>query len=340
MHGNIFSTHGPGSDWEDAYDRLLQALVSRSENAEPEFIRQNRTGDDDMPMFDMGINVGTLNDDGQRILNAVTTKKLYNSSMMAELIWFLCGDTDVERLQSLGSGIWNEWMRPDGSIGAGYGKMWRAYPDTRIIPNALIDEFKARGFKYVGNVTQEDAVVHRDFDQITTLIDNLVNNPYSRRHVVWAFNPAYVDDTTLPPCHMGFVVQVMPTPVGNVLNLKVLMRSWDTFLGGPFNIASYSALLHLFSQLTGYAPGRLGISGVDVHLYQNHLEQAQQQLDEPGRIHEEPPTFSWDVEEGSGVAGWKKLLERMEALDSPDHKGIYSINDYKSAGPIKAPVAT
>ena len=342
MHGRNFVAHS-AEDWETSYTNLLGSVAINADVVEATFpadVRQNRTGDDDVPCFDFNTNICVLGENGERFLPAVTKKKLFINSMMAELIWFLCGSTDVARLKTLGSGIWNEWMRPDGSIGAGYGRMWRALPDTRIVHGSQEDDFLSRGFSVEGELSFGGIVVHRDVDQITNLIDALVNNPYSRRHVVWAFNPAYVDDTTLPPCHMGFVCQVMDIEGVKHLNMKVLMRSWDVFLGGPFNIASYGALLHLLSQLTGYKANRLSIGAVDAHLYLNHREQANEHLFSEEREPFTPPTIEWNVEEGSGVEGWKKLVSGMEALEGKDHSDIYTVEGYQSHGSLKAPVAT
>lgn len=181
----------------------------------------------------------------------VTTKKLHVKSVIVELLWFLRGDTNVKWLQDRGVSIWDEWADPDGELGPVYGKQWRSW----AAPGG-------------GSI-----------DQISQLIDSLKTNPWSRRHIVSAWNPADVGEMALPPCHCLFQFFVEPSPVGaHRLSLQLYQRSADVFLGVPFNIASYALLLAMVAQVTGLAAGDFIHTLGDAHLYENHIEQAQTQL--------------------------------------------------------------
>ena len=181
----------------------------------------------------------------------VTTKKLHLKSIVYELLWFLRGDTNVRWLQERGVKIWDEWADENGDLGPVYGSQWRSWP----------------------------APDGRSIDQIAALVDGLKTRPDSRRHIVSAWNPAEVDDMALPPCHCLFQFYV----ADNKLSCQLYQRSADTFLGVPFNIASYALLTHMVAQVTGYEPGDFVHSFGDVHLYQNHFEQARLQLSRPPR---------------------------------------------------------
>ena len=176
----------------------------------------------------------------------LTTKKLHLKSIIYELLWFLKGDTNVKYLQEHGVRIWNEWADENGDLGPVYGHQWRSWPD------------------YKGGT----------IDQITNVLEQIKNNPNSRRMIVSAWNPAEVDDMALPPCHCLFQFYV----ADGKLSLQLYQRSADTFLGVPFNIASYSLLLMMMAQVTGLKPGEFIHTTGDTHLYLNHLEQAKLQL--------------------------------------------------------------
>ena len=182
-------------------------------------------------------------DDGFPLL---TTKKLHLKSIIYELLWFLRGDTNIRYLQEHGVTIWDEWADADGDLGPVYGHQWRSWPD------------------YNGGV----------IDQIQYVVDQLKNNPDSRRMIVSAWNVAEVNQMALPPCHTIFQFYV----AGDRLSLQLYQRSADTFLGVPFNIASYALLLQMMAQVTGYRPGDFIHTTGDTHLYLNHLEQARLQL--------------------------------------------------------------
>lgn len=176
----------------------------------------------------------------------LTTKKLHLRSIIHELLWFLQGDTNIKYLKENGVRIWDEWADENGNLGPVYGYQWRSWP--------------ARNGGTI--------------DQITKLVDSLKNNPNSRRHIVTAWNPADVDDMALPPCHCLFQFYV----ADGKLSCQLYQRSADTFLGVPFNIASYSLLTLMLAQVCDLEPGEFVHSFGDVHLYNNHLEQARLQL--------------------------------------------------------------
>ncbi len=181
----------------------------------------------------------------------LTTKKLHLKSIIYELLWFLQGDTNVKYLQEHGVRIWNEWADENGELGPVYGHQWRSWPD------------------YAGGT----------IDQIQYVVDQLKSNPDSRRMIVSAWNVAEVNKMALPPCHTIFQFYTAPTEDGRRrLSLQLYQRSADTFLGVPFNIASYALLLQMMAQVCDMVPGDFIHTTGDTHLYLNHLEQARLQL--------------------------------------------------------------
>jgi thymidylate synthase len=181
----------------------------------------------------------------------LTTKKLHWKSIAHELLWFLSGDTNIRYLKANGVSIWDAWADENGDLGPVYGAQWRSWP----APNGT------------------------SIDQIKNLIDGLKKNPASRRHIVSAWNPAEVDNMALPPCHCLFQFYVTPTPDGGgKLSCQLYQRSADIFLGVPFNIASYALLTIMVAQVTGLKPGEFIHTLGDAHLYLNHLEQTDLQL--------------------------------------------------------------
>jgi thymidylate synthase len=176
----------------------------------------------------------------------VTTKKLHLKSIIYELLWFLNGDTNIKYLKDHGVSIWNEWADANGNLGPVYGYQWRNWPGRN----------------------------GEQIDQISKLMDQLKKKPDSRRHIVTAWNPADVDQMALPPCHALFQFYV----ADGKLSCQLYQRSCDTFLGLPFNIASYALLVHMIAQQCDLEPGEFVWTGGDVHIYNNHLEQVQLQL--------------------------------------------------------------
>ncbi len=176
----------------------------------------------------------------------LTTKKLHLRSIIHELLWFLRGDTNIAYLHDNKVSIWDEWADENGDLGPVYGHQWRSWPD------------------YDGGT----------IDQIAQVVEQIRNNPNSRRLMVSAWNVAEVSKMALPPCHCLFQFYV----ADGRLSLQLYQRSADTFLGVPFNIASYALLLQMVAQVTGLIPGEFVHTTGDTHLYLNHLEQARLQL--------------------------------------------------------------
>ncbi|MSR97947.1 thymidylate synthase [Arthrobacter sp. BL-252-APC-1A] len=214
----------------------------------------------------------------------ITTKRVHFKSVALELLWFLRGESNVRWLQERGVTIWDEWADDDGELGPVYGVQWRSWP------------------------TPDGGQI----DQIAKLIDGLKNNPDSRRHIVTAWNPAEVENMALPPCHAMFQFYV----ADGELSCQLYQRSADTFLGVPFNIASYALLTLMVAQQVGLEPGEFVWTGGDVHIYDNHLDQVTEQLSRSPfpypklRLRRKPDSI-FDYE-----------LDDFEVLDYQHHPGI------------------
>ncbi len=222
-------------------------------------------------------------------LPVVTTKKVHLNSVIYELLWFLRGETNVDYLQENDVTIWNEWADDEGELGPVYGKQWRRWESQRGEP----------------------------IDQIKKVVQSLRENPNSRRHVVSAWNVSDLEAMALPPCHVLFQFYVD----GNELSCQLYQRSADVFLGVPFNITSYSLLTCMIAQVTDLEPGEFIHSFGDLHLYQNHVDQAKTQLTrEP---HPKPEL---------------QLNEGVSDIDEYRREDL-SINNYEHDPPIKAPIA-
>ena len=244
MDGSFSTTY---SRWEpiltkDLYFRVMQAYLDLLNHLLDEGVkREDRTGTGTLGCF--GYQMRFDLSEGFPVL---TTKKLHLRSIIHELLWFLQGDTNIQYLKDNGVRIWDDWADEEGNLGPVYGYQWRSWPNPD------------------GTHT----------DQITKLIDQLKTNPYSRRHVISAWNPSFIDDMALPPCHCLFQFHV----ADGKLNCQLYQRSADTFLGVPFNIASYSLLTMMVAQVVGLEPGEFVHTFGDVHLYLNHVDQAREQL--------------------------------------------------------------
>ncbi len=245
--------------------------------------RSDRTGTGTLGLFGRQIRF-----DLSKGFPLLTTKKVHFKSIAVELLWFLRGDTNVKYLHDHGVTIWDEWADENGDLGPVYGKQWRSWaaPDGRVI------------------------------DQMKNLVESLKTNPYSRRHVISAWNPAEVDDMALPPCHCLFQFFVAE----GKLSCQLYQRSADIFLGVPFNIASYALLTHMVAQAVGLEAGDFVHSFGDVHLYTNHMEQAKTQL--------ERTPFDFP----------KLAMAPKTDLFSFDYTD-FTIENYQSHGALKAPVA-
>lgn len=191
----------------------------------------------------------------------VTTKKLHLKSIIHELLWFLSGDTNIKYLQDNGVRIWNEWADENGDLGPVYGYQWRSWPT----PDG------------------------KSIDQITNVVEQIKNNPDSRRLIVSAWNVANVDSMALPPCHTMFQFYV----ADGKLSCQLYQRSADVFLGVPFNIASYALLTMMVAQVCDLEPGEFIHTLGDAHIYTNHLDQVELQL---GREPKDLPTMEINKE--------------------------------------------
>ncbi|WP_308292493.1 thymidylate synthase [Paenarthrobacter sp. UW852] len=219
----------------------------------------------------------------------ITTKRVHFKSVAVELLWFLRGDSNVKWMQDQGVSIWDEWADQDGELGPVYGVQWRSWPT----PDG-------------GHV-----------DQISEVMKGLASNPDSRRHIVSAWNVSELKDMALPPCHAFFQFYV----ADGKLSCQLYQRSADTFLGVPFNIASYALLTLMVAQQLGLEPGEFVWTGGDVHIYDNHVEQVAEQLSR------EPYEYP-----------------QLKILRKPDSIFDYTLDDfevvdYRHHPTIKAPIA-
>lgn len=220
----------------------------------------------------------------------VTTKKVHLKSIIHELLWFLAGDTNVKYLQDNGVRIWNEWADPDGSLGHIYGYQWRSWPD------------------YKGGY----------IDQISEVVNTIKNNPDSRRIIVSAWNVADIDNMNLPPCHCFFQFYV----ANGKLSLQLYQRSADCFLGVPFNIASYALLTMMMAQVCDLKPGDFIHTLGDAHIYLNHIEQVELQLQRTPR----PLPKMIINPEVKNIFSFKYDDFRLEGYDPwPAIKGVVSV---------------
>ena len=249
-------------------------------------------------------------DISQAFTCAVTTKKLAFKSILGEWIGFLRGVRSAADFRALGSKVWDQnanenaqWLANpfrlgEDDLGDVYGAQWRRWPAFKLIPNyrpavqgyereKLISAARSNGYSMLGSVHMPDSkqplemssigeVVYKEIDQLGDCIRKLILNPSDRRILFHGWNPAKLDEIALPACHLLY--QFLPNVVKRELNLAIYIRSWDTFLGGPFNIVEGGLLLELVSRLTGFKPNRVTIFSGDTHVYENHLPMVQEQL--------------------------------------------------------------
>ena len=235
----------------------------------------------------------------------VTTKKIHMKSVIHELLWFLSGDTNIKYLKDNGVRIWDDWAdyastarfnRVEGDLGPIYGHQWRSFGATKIGHSSYLND---------------------GVDQIAKLVEQIKNNPDSRRLIVTGWNPKEVEDVALPPCHTLFQFYV----ANGKLSCQLYQRSCDTILGLPFNIASYALLTHMLAQVCGLQVGEFVWSGGDIHIYSNHIEQVKTQLSrEPRPL----PTLELNPD-----------VDDIFKFSYTDFK----IKDYDPHPPIKASVA-
>ena len=251
------------------YLNLMQDVLDTGDR------KLNRTGTDSISVFGR-----QLRFDMNEGFPLLTTKKLHWKSIVHELLWFISGDTNTKYLNDNGVRIWNEWADERGNLGPVYGYQWRRWPKdmyAKVRPATFSQE-------------REDVIEANKgyIDQLQQVIAQIIKNPYSRRHIVSAWNPSHLPDErispqenvaldrmALAPCHVMFQFNVTNN---SEIDILMYQRSVDVFLGLPFNIASYALLLHMVSIVTALRPRYLIWTGGDVHLYVNHLEQAKEQL--------------------------------------------------------------
>jgi thymidylate synthase len=261
------------------YHRLLQKVLTHGS------YREDRTGTGAFSVFgeqsryDLGAG-----------FPIVTTKKLHLRSIIHELLWFISGNTNIRYLQENKVTIWDEWADEKGELGPVYGAQWRRW---------------------------QGAAGAEPVDQIVKLIDGIRNNPYSRRHIVSAWNVPFIDQMALPPCHCLFQFFV----ADGKLSCQLYQRSADLFLGVPFNIASYALFTLMVAQVCGLQPGDFVHTFGDLHLYKNHLDQAKLQLSrEPRAL----PVMNLNPD-----------LKDLFAFKYED----FSLEDYDPHPAIQAPIA-
>jgi thymidylate synthase len=265
-------------------DQYLQLLKDVRDNGKK---KEDRTGTGTISLFG-----AQLRFDLNKGFPAVTTKRLYFKGVVAELLWFLKGGTNSRVLEEQGVNIWKPWADKDGELGPIYGQQWRNWD----------------GYSHY----REDGI-----DQIATVIESIKTNPDSRRHIVSAWNVSQLKAMALVPCHAFFQFYVHD----NKLSCQLYQRSADTFLGVPFNIASYSLLTHMVARECGLGVGDFVHTFGDVHIYSNHLDQVDKLL---GREPKELPSLWLNPE-----------VKRVDDFSMEDIK----LEDYEAWPTIKAPIA-
>lgn len=292
------------------YLDLMQQILDKGNH------REDRTGVGTRAIFG-----AQMRFDLKESFPLLTTKKLHLKSIIHELIWFLSGDTNIKYLQENGVTIWDEWADKDGNLGPVYGQQWRHYSAegtcaTIETPFGLLD----------GTVIDPGGAFTKLYtsyeDQIGKVLWYLKKFPFSRRHIVCAWNPLLIDQMALPPCHCLFQFFVREENGKRYLSCQLYQRSCDFFLGVPFNIASYSLLTHIFADCLGYIPDEFVWTGGDVHLYDNHIEQAKLQLSRTPL----PPSAQLHIRNHHDLP-WEYKFDDFE------------ITGYESYPAIKAPIA-
>lgn len=294
------------------YHDLLQKVLDEG------ILQNNRTG---IPCYSI---VGEmLSFDMNDGFPAITTKKLAFNQVKGELLGFIRGHTNVKDFQALGCNVWDlnanasYWLdnpanKGDGDLGCIYGSQWRNL--------TYLEHDDIGSVNYDLNVYST-----KHIDQLANAINEVVNNPTSRRIKVEAWNPTKLDQMALPPCHTGF--QLYVDTKNKELSMTMNQRSCDVFLGIPFNIASYALLLHLIAEVTGYEPRHLKMFLTDVHIYENHVEQVKEQL---SRGEFPLPKL--------GFKKYDKSIGMIEYLETLEPDDIW-LEGYQSHPAIKAPMA-
>jgi len=242
----------------------------------------------------------------------LTTKKMHLKSIIYELLWMLKGETNIKYLNDNGVTIWNEWADSTGELGPVYGKQWRKW--------SAFEHSKAG---HDGYEWHSEFYGHYAIDQIANVVESIKKDPFSRRHIVSAWNVADVSKMKLPPCHLLFQFHVEPDVDGKPekLNCQLYQRSADAFLGVPFNIASYALLTMMVAQVTGLSPGTFVHTFGDLHIYSNHYKQVDEQLKREPKL---LPTMS--------------INPNVRNIDDFVYEDFF-LKGYDSWPTIKAPIA-
>lgn len=284
------------------FAQLFQKILDEGEE------KHDRTGVGTLSIFG-----GQVCFDLRERFPLVTQKKTLWKSAFIEMLWFLRGENNTKYLKDHNVPIWDAWADKDGNLGPIYGVQWRKWPGKVNWKSSYGDDNE-----YLGtNCFSEKPA---DIDQIQLLIDGIKKNPNGRRHIVTAWNPTYIADMGLPPCHRDFQCYVSND---GQLDLMMTIRSWDTALGGPFNIAQYALLTHLIARATGLKARHLKINYGDAHLYLNHVDQIRTMLQTCAPI--ECPT---------------RLVVNTDNVDIDGYKiEDFDIIGYESHPFIKLPIA-
>lgn len=264
---------------DEQYFQLMHDILKRGT------VQKDRTGTGTISLFGAQMRFDLKNNH----FPLLTSKKIPFRLVSEELLWFLRGETNVRALQKHNVNIWDEWADKNGQLGPVYGYQWRSWP--------------AGNNEYI--------------DQLSQVIDQIKNTPYSRRHIVSAWNVAQIDDMALPPCHMLYQFNVSD----DKLSCQMYQRSADMFLGVPFNIASYALLTRMVAQVTNLKPGELIHTLGNYHIYLNHIPQVMEQLSRNPRP---SPTLELNPD--------VKNIDKFTTND-------FIIKNYNSHPSIKAPIS-
>ena len=284
--------------FDETYIDLCKTILWNGEE------KKDRTGTGTYSVF--GQHMAFNLEDGFPLL---TTKRVHWPSVFKELIWFINGDTNVKYLQDQGCHIWDAWADDNGDLGPVYGAQWRSWPTYKYVKG------HAEGHAWVSGYHEV-----RHVDQLQKSLDALRSDPDCRRNIVSAWNVGCIDKMALPPCHLMFQWYVCQ---GRILDCQVYQRSCDFFLGVPFNIASYAALMHIMARCAGLKPGILHWVGGDCHIYSNHYEQTMTQVNREPRA---APTLQISEDAPTELAGWQPDHLQIEGYDPhPSIKGEISV---------------
>lgn len=299
------------------YEDLVKRILNEGEE------RHDRTGVGTLSVFG-----GQVEFDLRKSFPLVTTKKTLWKHAFIEMLWFIRGEPNTKFLKEHNVSIWDDWADDAGNLGPIYGVQWRRWPGK--IHAATVDEFhgqpwaKTENFIGFGPHRAEDGesiyLYQEKVDQLQNLINTMMKSPTGRRHIVTAWNPGFISEMGLPPCHRDF--QCYVSNDGHV-DLMMAQRSWDVGLGAPFNIAQYALLTHLIARATGNKARKLIINYGDAHLYLNHVDIMKQVIEKQ------------DV--------WPETAQLMINTDNTDIDGYkiedFSIEGYESGAFVKLPIA-